>query len=1170
MYIKSITIDGFKSYAEKTVINNFDRSFNAITGLNGSGKSNILDSICFVLGITNMNLVRVNNLRELIYKNGQAGVTKAQVCIEFDNTDKQNCPTGYENDNVITLRKEINLNNSSKYFINGDKKTTSQVNDFFHSVQLNINNPHFLIMQGRITKVINMKPREVLGMIEEATNISMYENKKKESYQMIDKKEIDLKNIDILINESIIPKLKQLKQDQVKLIEYQKVNSELEHSMKIYTAWRYVENKNMCEKSEVYIEEKVNKKKEINDYINELSSNIEEIEKKVIDLEKEKDSEFGDKLGKLDEELKKTQEKESKEQTNLNLKKDAIKEEEKRKKEVEKLKNDDNKLLKQKQAEFDKVKNTFEHLKEAFEQNEKELEDAQKKLQAISAGLTCENGKITGSLQDQLTQAQREIKNFETQTITLKNELQAVEKELTRKQKELNHLNSNTTGTEQMHNLQLEVSNLEEEMNSLNFDEQKLQELNEMQNKLSQTVNDFSEKIRRIYLEIPMLSFNYNSPVPNFDRSKVLGVVASLFKVKDPKFYKAIEKAAGGKLFNVVVDNEETAKLILNKCHLDRKRTILPISVLKGRSVDIPALKNAEKLVGKENVFSAASLIEYDEHLDEVIKYVFGDTLICTDLDSANKVTFAKNVLKRTVTLDGDVFDPSGTLSGGSTQNTRSILFSANEIENLNANLKEVQLEMNRLEAQINDSNSLLQKYNFIKNKFDKKHHDLEMIKIQFTKHINLTNEIESLNIKLNNLKTDLQNAEENKISLSEKIKELQLKITDSKAAREKELKEAKASLEKAKKNKASSKNFAEEEKKINSLSLEIEEIKKSIELNAKNSEDLEKIISEYKVEFEKEEEKFKLAKEEVHMISEKIKEQKNLLRAHCNEINKLQKQKNDLDKKIDENHLKIKDIDHQIDQIKSKTADSKKIVSDLMKNNFWIKEEEHLFNNPNAGYGFDNFNSDQFVKKIKKLESEKSSLEKTVNLKAQVALKDKESELEELKNRREIIETDKHKLLQYIDEVDREKLKTLEAAYEKVNKDFGDIFSTLLPGTQAKLERFVGKPIYEGLKIRIAFGNIWKESLTELSGGQRSLVALSLIFSLLLYKPAPIYILDEVDAALDQNHTQNIGIMIKKHFARSQFIIVSLKDDMFNNANVLFKTKFINGTSTVNRFTKS
>lgn len=147
-------------------------------------------------------------------------------------------------------------------------------------------------------------------------------------------------------------------------------------------------------------------------------------------------------------------------------------------------------------------------------------------------------------------------------------------------------------------------------------------------------------------------------------------------------------------------------------------------------------------------------------------------------------------------------------------------------------------------------------------------------------------------------------------------------------------------------------------------------------------------------------------------------------------------------------------------------------------------------------------------------------------------------------------------------------KNEALQTTWVKVNRDFGSIFSTLLPGTSAKLEPVdaEGGSVLAGLEVKVAFGKVWKETLTELSGGQRSLLALSLILALLLFKPAPMYILDEVDAALDLSHTQNIGAMLRTHFSHSQFIVVSLKEGMFNNANVIFRTKFVDGVSTVAR----
>ncbi|KII63449.1 Structural maintenance of chromosomes protein 2 [Thelohanellus kitauei] len=156
MYIKSIVLDGFKSYAKRTEVQNFDPCFNAITGLNGSGKSNILDGICFVLGISNLSNVRASNLQELIFKSGQSGVTKASVTLVFDNINKNQSPVGYENFDEITVTRivgtvfiEVAMGGRNKYLINGCNSTTTRVTDLFCSVQLNVNNPHFLIMQVR-------------------------------------------------------------------------------------------------------------------------------------------------------------------------------------------------------------------------------------------------------------------------------------------------------------------------------------------------------------------------------------------------------------------------------------------------------------------------------------------------------------------------------------------------------------------------------------------------------------------------------------------------------------------------------------------------------------------------------------------------------------------------------------------------------------------------------------------------------------------------------------------------------------------------------------------------------------------------------------------------------------------------------------------------------------
>jgi len=211
-------------------------------------------------------------------------------------------------------------------------------------------------------------------------------------------------------------------------------------------------------------------------------------------------------------------------------------------------------------------------------------------------------------------------------------------------------------------------------------------------------------------------------------------------------------------------------------------------------------------------------------------------------------------------------------------------------------------------------------------------------------------------------------------------------------------------------------------------------------------------------------------------------------------------------------------------------------------------------------------------------LKEQQSTLSNQINHKVMSMFERAEAEYRDLKKKREIIRDDKKKIESVIRELDKKKEDTLESTHKKVNEHFGNIFSKLLPGTQCQLIKIKNdeddedSSILDGLEVKVAFGTddndkpIWKESLSELSGGQRSLLALSLILSLLLFKPAPLYILDEIDAALDLSHTQNIGILISKYFAKSQFIVVSLKEGMFTNANVIFRTSFIDGVSAVKR----
>ncbi|CAG2162003.1 unnamed protein product [Oppiella nova] len=1235
MHIKSIILDGFKSYGTETKIDGFDNLFNAITGLNGSGKSNILDAICFVLGLSRMDIARCNNLRELIYKNGQTGVTKASVTIHFDNKDKRQCPAGYDNYDEIVIRREVNINSRSKYWINGFGSNNQSVTDLFHSVSLNIQNPHFLIMQGRITKVLNMKPHEILSMVEEATGVSMYEMKKKSTQSMIEKKDsalrlIDapsigsmvsdlttkgritkvlnmkpheilsmveeatgvsmyemkkkstqsmiekkdsaLRLIDALINETIVPKLDQLKKEQSGLMEFQKISAELESLSKVFIAFKFVAEEENCLKASANIEEKNNDINGHRKLISDANMRANEIENSIKTLEKKKDEEFGGKLSELETQLKSEQLSEAKLIGEMNISKEELKEKEKKEMQFCKNLEGDRRITASKQKQFDSLNEKLERLRADNDIKEENLKKAEKDFEDISAGKSrAKEGEAAATLADQLMTAEKEIATAETDIKKAEMKIKHSKTELNKKETEVKKTkNTYDKDMKEINSMNSEVEKLRAQLEGFGFDEQRHVNLRSELGQQKRQIDRLSDEIRSAESSLSRTRFDFKDPQPNFDRSSVMGVVCNLFRVKDINFALALEKSAGGKLYNVVVRDGQTAKAILDRGQLRDRWTFIPLDRIKAQNSDQRALKRAQEIVGRENVDYAINFIEYEPHLANAMKYVFNDILIVPDMEIAKKVVYDPEVRKTTVTYDGEVFEPSGILSGGSAQRGTQLLAKVAEILDKKRTLEELSHSFGEMETEFRDLDKHSKNYTTIKQNYDLKAREAELVRQRLQQgnsaHI-LMEEIEALKLTLQTEDKILKDCAEIKKNSTKRVNELNEKLKDSKSIREREHKEAEQNLKSARTQaEKSRKLMAEDQQKVDCLQLEIEELSKQMNSCEQQLNQFKTEITEKRSEMETIEGKVNAVKEKVGKWMADLKEHKRILKTHSDEMSKMQRQRDSVLKSIEENEIKIKQINYDIEKIKTSSHDSAVHVKQMKRKYPWIEEEKHLFGNESTGYSFNDFNTDESTRRLDRLKSTKASLAKTVNMRANIMLSDKEKESEELTRKRRIVATDKNNLITYMQEVDQKKKDELFKAWQKINVDFGAIFSTFLPNSNAKLEAPEGKSVTDGLEVKVAFGDVWKDSLTELSGGQRSLVALSLILALLKYNPAPLYILDEVDAALDQSHTQNTGIMIRNHFRNSQFIIVSLKDDMFNNANVLFKTRFVDGTSQVTR----
>lgn len=714
------------------------------------------------------------------------------------------------------------------------------------------------------------------------------------------------------------------------------------------------------------------------------------------------------------------------------------------------------------------------------------------------------------------------------------------------------------------------VESMKQKLAGISFSPEEFNLLENEKNDLENSVGNLQEVVDTLTAQLQgRLAFNYSDPVRGFDRSKVKGIVAKLVQVKDPAHATALEVVAGGKLFQVVVDEAITGKALLSKGKLQRRVTIIPLDKIKSKRISNANVNQAKNIASKMNSSAspAIELVGFDEEIRSALEYVFGASLVVDDAQAANKICDATKT--RTVTIDGDVYDPSGTISGGSKNNLGTTLAKLTELTTSTNQLAEEQKRLDIVNTSLHELKSVSKKYDDLSAKLEICEEELASV----DKHISQTS-YGMLFEQFSKMEKELQEAEEemdhmnsekeSKWALYNELKEKEAELTRS---REKKLKEIEIRMKKAKQY---ANKLAEEARSIEtqsqtmvmeleSLQTEVIASKEAVKVAEKALQETESVESDLQMKVGEIKSKYDEAKASTAEVETKM---TNV----SSELKKLGKEKAALSKKVEAAQLEAKKIGIQIAKFKKDSSNAERVIASLERKFEWIQESKEEFGVEGGDYDFSTQDVGAMSKELKQLQGTQDSLAKKINKKVMGMIEKAEAEYSELLRKRRVIENDKKKIQSVIEELDVKKKTELETTWVKVNRDFGSVFSTLLPGAQAKLEPPEGMHAWEGLEVKVGFGGVWKESLSELSGGQRSLMALSLILSLLLFKPAPMYILDEVDAALDLSHTQNIGNMLKTHFSQSQFIVVSLKEGMFNNANVIFRTKFVDGVSTVTR----
>lgn len=652
----------------------------------------------------------------------------------FDNANKQKSPIGFEEYGQISVTRQIVLGGTSKYLINGHRAQQQTVQNLFQSVQLNINNPNFLIMQGRITKVLNMKPVEILAMIEEAAGTRMFEDRRDKAFKTMAKKEMKVQEITELLKEEIEPKLDKLRTEKRAFLDFQQTQSDLERLIRLVVAHDYVRNKEKLKQSAAEVESKKRKATSLEDSAKRLKGEIACLEEDLVRVKaaREKELRKGGKFQALEEEVRIYSHEAVRFATVIDLKYAGMRDESNRRSGSEKSVAEFELLVREKSEAYDNLQSQWKAAKADLDRQMADVERREELLQTLQTGVASKEGQESG-YQGQLQDARNRMSGAITEQEQLKLKIVHLEKQIKEDEPRAKKAREQNAGLlNDLATLQVQGAKLEADLAKLGFQPGREEEMYHQEASLRTETRLLREKADALKRKVANIDFSYSDPSPNFDRSSVKGLVAQLFALDKAKARAgtALEICAGGRLYNVVVDSAETGTQLLQNGRLKKRVTIIPLNKISAFHAAADRIGAAKNLApGKVDL--ALHFIGYEAEVTKAMEYVFGTTLICEDAATAKLVTFNEAVQMKSVTLEGDVYDPSGTLSGGSSPNSSGVLVTLQELNEIMKELAVREKALKELQSSIAQEKQKLDSARTVKHELDLKTHEIRLTKDQ-------------------------------------------------------------------------------------------------------------------------------------------------------------------------------------------------------------------------------------------------------------------------------------------------------------------------------------------------------------------------------------------------------------------------------------------------------
>ncbi len=579
-----------------------------------------------------------------------------------------------------------------------------------------------------------MKPVEILAMIEEAAGTRMFEDRKDKASKTMTKKEMKVQELAELLKEEIEPKLEKLRTEKRAFLDFQQTQSDLERLTRLVVAHDYLKNKEKLKQSASDLDTKKRKATDLEESAKRLKSEIAHLEEDVkkVNAAREKELRKGGKFQALEEEVKAHSEELVRLETVSDLKNASLTEERGRREGVQKSVKELETQVQQKSRIYEKMQAEYDTAKADMDKQTAEVEQKEELLQTLQTGVASREGQENG-YQGQLQDARNRVSAAATEQEQAKLKISHLEKRIKEDEPRAKKAKEQNSGLlKDLEGLRAQAKKLESELGKLGFEPGKEDTMYQQEASLQKQIRSLREQADNMKRKVANIDFSYSDPSPGFDRSKVKGLVAQLFTLNKEKTQAgtALEICAGGRLYNVVVDSAETGTQLLQNGKLRKRVTIIPLNKISAFRASAEKIGGAQKLApGKVDL--ALSLIGYDDEVSAAMEYVFGTTLVCEDAETAKRVTFDPAVRMKSVTLEGDVYDPSGTLSGGSSPNSSGVLVTLQKLNEISKEMTLRETELSELQASMGKEKKKLDAARKTKQELDLKSHEVKLTEEQ-------------------------------------------------------------------------------------------------------------------------------------------------------------------------------------------------------------------------------------------------------------------------------------------------------------------------------------------------------------------------------------------------------------------------------------------------------